>query len=165
MARTELNRNVLPSLIDRLTDEAPKQPQDPSMTHEESLRRFRDSVRRDIGDLLNTRRSIVAVDPVFKEVLESVHEYGLPDFTGTAPSTKEGRQRLCDEVRDTIRTFEPRLAHVSVSITDDKGEKTTMPRVRFIVSGTLLVDPTPERVTFDTVLDVPSGTIEIGAGT
>lgn len=135
------------------------------MTHEESLRRFRDSVRRDIGDLLNTRRSIVAVDAVFREVLKSVHEYGLPDFTGTSPSTKEGRERLCGEVRETIRSFEPRLAHVNVSIADDKDAKTATPRVRFVVSGTLLVDPTPERVTFDTVLDVPSGTIEMGAGT
>lgn len=159
MARTELDRNVLPSLLDRLTDESPRDAADVPLTREESARRFRMSVQRDVEQLLNTRRTIVAVDSMFAAVLDSVHEYGLPDTTGTAPGTAEGRQRLTDDVRDTILRFEPRLTNVNVRLTESDQVKT--PQVRFVVEGTLRMDPTPEQIVFDTVLDVPTGVIDV----
>ena len=61
--RTELERTVQPSLLDRLTDEAPQVPVDPPMTRDASVRAYRASVQRDLGWLLNTRRSIVEVPP------------------------------------------------------------------------------------------------------
>jgi predicted component of type VI protein secretion system len=36
--------------------------------------------------------------------------------------------------------------------------------LRFHVEGTLLMDPTPEQVIFDTVLHFASGEYEVGAG-
>ncbi len=159
MARTELDRNVQPSLLDRLTDESPRTPADQSLARDESARRFRMSVQRDVEQLLNTRRNIVPVNAMFVEVHNSVHEYGLPDTTGIAPNTAEGVKRLTDEVRDTILRFEPRLANVKVRLVENDQVRT--PQVRFVVEGTLRMDPTPEQIVFDTVLDIPSGVIAV----
>ncbi|HEY0928785.1 MAG TPA: type VI secretion system baseplate subunit TssE [Gemmatimonas sp.] len=159
MARTELDRNVQPSLLDRLIDESPLDGADAPKTHEESARLFRISVQRDVELLLNTRRSIVPVDSMFREVRHSVHEFGLPDTTGISPGTPEGRQRLTDDVRDTILRFEPRLANVVVKLGESDRIKT--PQVRFVVSATLRMDPTPEQIVFDTVLDMSTGAIDV----
>jgi len=159
MARTELDRNVQPSLLDRLIDESPLEAADAPKSHEESARLFRISVQRDVELLLNTRRSIVPVDPMFSELRRSVHEFGLPDTTGVSPGTPEGRARLTDDVRDTILRFEPRLANVVVRLGESDRIKT--PQVRFVVSATLRMDPTPEQIVFDTVLDMSTGAVDV----
>jgi type VI secretion system protein ImpF len=53
-----------------------------------------------------------------------------------------------------IRQFEPRLANVQISQQDDP-IKTR--RMRFRIEASLLVDPAPERISFDTVLQLSSG--------
>ena len=65
MARTELDRAVLPSLLDRLTDEDPRTTSDVAVSREESVRRFRQAVQRDVEALLNTRRWLVSSQTVW----------------------------------------------------------------------------------------------------
>jgi predicted component of type VI protein secretion system len=77
MARTELDRAVRASLLDRLTDLEPREPSDRNITREESASAFRRSVQRDVEALLNSRRTIVPVPAGCNEVLHSAHEYGL----------------------------------------------------------------------------------------
>src|SRR5690606_33022705 len=114
-------------------------------------REYRVSVQRDLEWILNTRRSIVPVRPEFTEVLSSVHEYGIRDTTGLAIATAEGRQALIDEIRDAIARFEPRLTNVRVTLSDANQVKS--PQVRFTVEATLRLDPSPEQIVFDTVLE------------
>ena len=159
MARTELDRAVLGSVLDRLTDEAPREPADPHISREESARRFRQSVLRDLDWLLNTRRTSVVAD-VEGEVHDSVYEFGLRDFSGLSTSTADWRQRLLADVQDAIRRFEPRLANVNVELSDGGANPATH-QVRFVISATLLMDPSPEQVVFDTLLEVASGTYQL----
>lgn len=156
MARTEIDRAVLPSLLDRLTDEQPAQPADALVSREESARRYRESVQRDLDWLLNSRRTIrTAADD--SQVARSVHEFGLPDFSSRTRSDAGWQKKLVDDFAATIRTFEPRLANVKVSL----AEASDMHRVRFNIAATLLMDPSPEQVVFDTVLEVASGEIAV----
>ena len=159
MARTELDRAVRPSLWDRLTDEEPRVSADRAITREESAQAFRRGVQRDVEALLNTRRTIVGVTPDLSELRRSVHEYGLPDTTGTAVGTAEGRQRLTDDIRDALQRFEPRLMNVRVHLTESSQLRT--PQVRFTIEATLKMDPSPEQVFFDTVLEISSGTYDV----
>lgn len=159
MARTELDRAVQPSLLDRLTDDAPREPADRATTRETSEREYRRGVQRDVEWLLNTRRSIVPVPSGATEVARSVHEYGVPDTTGLAIGTGEGQKRLTADIRDTLKRFEPRLTNVQVRLTDSAQIST--PQVRFVIEATLLMDPSPEQVVFDTVLEISSGTYEV----
>lgn len=159
MLRTELDRTVRPSLLDRLTDEDPQQPADSPLSREESVRQFRRAVQRDIELLLNTRRGILPLDERHRELRHSVHEFGLPDTTGLAMATTAARTRLTDAVRDTLERFEPRLTNVVVRITDS--DQICTPQVRFSIQATLRMDPTPEQVVFDTVLEMASGEYDV----
>jgi type VI secretion system protein ImpF len=163
--RTEIERTAQPSLLDRLTDHAPGVSADPATTREASTRAFRDSVQRDVEWLLNTRRTIVAVPPYFPEVRRSVHEYGLPDTTGIPVATPEGQAQLLAALQDTLERFEPRLARPRVRFAapvEATGGRT--PHIRFVVEATLMMDPSPEQVVFDTVLEVASGEYEVNEG-
>lgn len=159
MARTELDRAVLPSLLDRLTDEDPRTSVDVAVSREESVRRFRQAVQRDVEALLNTRRCIVEIGPADVELRRSVHEYGIPDTTGLAVGTNAGRKLLTDDIKDALQRFEPRLMNVSVRVTDSDQVRT--PRVRFAIEATLRMDPSPEQIVFDTVLEIASGSYAV----
>jgi type VI secretion system protein ImpF len=67
---------------------------------------------------------------------------------------------LLRRVEDAIALFEPRLANVRISIAELEGEKRRR-ELRFHVEGTLLMDPSPEQVVFDTVLHFASGDYEV----
>ena len=160
MPRTELERHVLPSLLDRLTDEAPDDAGDAPTTREDSVRRFRAAVQRDVERLLNNRRTTVSAGARHPQLATSVHQYGLPDLFAIAPGTPEGQEALTREVRETIARFEPRLANVLVRLVEN--DQRTAPQVRFVVEGTLRMDPSPELVVFDTVVELASGDVDVG---
>lgn len=158
MVRTELDRAVQPSLLDRLIDEFPREAADRATTREASARAYRLSVMRDVEWLLNTRRTPIFAGPGFPEVTNSVHQYGLPDMSGLSFTNVEGRKRLTTDVADTIRRFEPRLMNVVVKLSD---EAASVSEVRFSVSATLRMDPSPEQIVFDTVLEIASGVYDV----
>lgn len=159
MARTELDRAVSPSLLDRLTDLSPRESADRAISREESATAFRRSVQRDVEALLNSRRSIVSVPPGCREVLRSVHEFGLHDTTGVPVGTPEGRRKLTEDIRETLQRFEPRLVNVRVVLVETTQLKAQ--QVRFTIEATLRMDPSPEQVVFDTVLEVARGVYDI----
>jgi len=161
MARTELDRAVRPSLLDRLTDLAPKEMADRQVSREESAAVYRRSVQRDVENLLNTRRTIVGVPPGCHEVLRSVHEYGLRDTTGLAVGTPAGRRALTEDIRESLVRFEPRLINVRVVLVETTQLKAQ--QVRFTIEATLRMDPSPEQVVFDTVLEVARGTYDVAS--
>lgn len=158
-ARTEIERTVQPSLLDRLTDLEPQRTLDPPTSYEASAEAFRASVQRDLQWLLNTRRSIVPVPPDCPEVRASVHEFGLPDTTGIPIGTAEGREMLLTAMRDTLARFEPRLADVRITL--GELQQMSMPQLRFVVEAMLRMDPDLERVVFDTRLEVARGEYEV----
>jgi type VI secretion system protein ImpF len=163
VARTEIERTVQPSLIDRLTDREPGLRDDAQTTREESARQFRLSVERDVEWLLNTRRTMQPAPAGCPELHRSAHEYGLPDTTGIPVATKGGRERLLAALRDTLARFEPRLANPRVRLVE--AAQVNAPQMRFVVEATLVMDPSPEQVVFDTVLEISRGEYAvIGAG-
>ena len=155
MPRTEIERIIQPSVLDRLTDLEPGFAGDPPITREESVRRFRQSVQRDVEVLLNTRRVLVRAPDVCPELHASAYEYGLPDTTGIPIGSAEGRARMIKSLQDTLERYEPRLANPRVQIVES--DQVRSPQVRFVVHATLRLDPHPEMVVFDTTLELASG--------
>jgi len=79
-----------------------------------NLQRLRESVRRDLEDLLNTRVRCRSWPEGLDQLDHSLVNYGLPDFTGLklgAPSEQETFRRI---LQTAIETFEPRLENVTV---------------------------------------------------
>src|SRR5205807_2058192 len=130
----------------------------------ESVRQFKTGLQRDLEWLLNTRRIPIAAPDELEELGRSTYHYGLPDVTSISRDSHEARDRLLRRVEDAITMFEPRLANVNIAVVEMEGEEHRR-ELRFHVEGTLLVDPTPEQVIFDTVLHFASGAYEVeGAG-
>ena len=69
------------------------------------------------------------------------------------------RQRLLRLVEQTIAIFEPRLTAVRVRAIDSAASG---PRVlRFQIEALLKMDPAPEQVLFDTLLQLNSGEYQV----
>ena len=159
MGRTEIERIVTPSLLERLTDSQPGLAADPPITREESERRFRIGVERDIEALLNTRRAMYAAPEWHPELRRSVYDFGLVDTTGIPVGTKAGRDRLLAALQDAIERFEPRLAQPRVRLVD--AQQLRAPQVRFMLEAVLVMDPGREDIVFDTVLEIASGEYDV----
>ena len=91
MSKREIERTVQPSVLDRLTDTDPRSSVDPRTTYAESLRQFKMSVQRDLEWLLNTRRNPEAAGNEYKELCNSLYNFGVPDITERIPSALPSR--------------------------------------------------------------------------
>lgn len=128
------------------------------MSRSRSLRELKLSVRRDLEWLLNTRRVPIEIDEGLTEIRKSVLFYGLPDITGVSAKNQNEQRRLTRELEAALRTFEPRFIDLRVTL-EPLGEIERM--LRFRIEARLDVEPTPEPVAFDTVLQVGSGQFDV----
>lgn len=147
------------SMLDRLMTKKSSTTGEVSITRSDSVRQLKDGVVRDLEWLLNTRRIAVPPDESLKELNRSVYTFGLPDFTAYSLNSPKDRAKLVRFLQATVKVFEPRLANVRVVPLDEgtPGART----LRFRIEGLLLMDPAPEHVSFDTVLELTSGEYEV----
>jgi type VI secretion system protein ImpF len=116
------------------------------------IRELKRAVARDLEALLNTRREALDELPEsLEEVRRSLVTYGLPDFTAASLQSSRDRTRIRRALEDTIAAFEPRLERVRIELEETESSERAM---RFRVEGWLRLDPTPEPVAFDTVLQL-----------
>jgi type VI secretion system protein ImpF len=158
MARSGSDPNVTLSLLDRLTDQELSLRTDPPQGRAQSLRQLKTSLRRDIEWLLNTRRSIEASTDSSLEIGRSLFNYGLPDITSLGVRSTQDQKRLLWMIESTIANFEPRIQGARVTMEAVAGSARIL---RFQIQGLLRIDPAPERVTFDTVLELTSGEYQV----
>src|SRR5688572_20742018 len=135
MGRTEIERIVTPSLLDRLSDREPGIAADPPVTREQSERNYRRGVERDVEALLNTRRTMVPAPDWCPELRRSVYDYGLVDTTGMPVGTKAGRDRLLATLQYAIECFEPRLGQPRIKLID--AQQVRAPQIRFVLEAVL----------------------------
>ena len=130
------------------------------MTRPQSIRALKASVRRDLEWLLNTRRIPDEASDEYPECRRSLYNYGLPDFTAYSFANINDRAKLLRHLEETVRLFEPRLDAVRV-IPVEVGNENLTRLLRFQIEGLLKMDPSPEQVTFDTVLQLTNGEYQI----
>ena len=159
MARSNPESSVTLSVLDRLIDLDPRNSREVPLTRAQSLRLFKEALRRDLEWLLNTRRVAVPPDETLKEVNKSAYIFGLPDFTGYHLSAPQDQIRLLRYIQAATKLFEPRLANVRVAPIEAGLISARTMRLR--IEGLMLVDPAPEHVSFDTVLELTSGQYEV----
>lgn len=149
---------VTQSVLDRLIDDEPETRLDPPATRSGSFRQFKNGVRRDLEWLLNTRQIPSPAPREFKELFRSLYNYGLPDISSISRQSTNEQRRLLQALEQALMAYEPRILGVNVSL-DSTAQSTRV--VRFRIDGMLRVDPSPEHVSFDTLLDVPTGEYEV----
>jgi type VI secretion system protein ImpF len=162
MARGAGETTITISVMDRLIDAEPENRMENPLSRAQSVRLLKNSVRRDLEWLLNTRRIADAPDEGLKEINRSAYVYGLPDLSSVSVGSSGDRNRLVRNVLATINTFEPRLANVRLVLveTPDSSKKD----VRLRIEAMLRMDPVPEPISFDTVIELKSGNCHLSGG-
>lgn len=152
---------ITPSIVDRLLDFDPTNPNEAPKSRSQSLKELKQSVRRDLEWLLNTRHSPDGISKELEEVNKSLAKFGLPDFLGVSSQNDDDRKDLIRSVETALKIFEPRFMNLKITL--DDGDYLNR-GVKFRIQATLRVEPTPEPVVFDTILQVGSGDFEIKEG-
>lgn len=141
------------SILDRLIDLDPQAKRESPKSRSTTLREMKAAVRRDLEWLLNSRSMIDPEDLSLDEAKNSVAVYGLPDITGMAAENPDEQNRLSSALEHAIRIFEPRFLNPKITM---EPPTATQRSLKFRIEAQLDVDPAPEPVVFDTVLQLGS---------
>jgi type VI secretion system protein ImpF len=153
LARSTTETLVTQSVLDRLT-----QVEDWPTTRTQSVRFFREALKRDLEWLLNTRKPPLPELDSWPAARESVINFGLPDITSLGLTSASDHRSLRLALESCLRVFEPRLTDVHVTL---EGSDTVDRRLRFHIEGNMKLDPAPEEISFDTVLELTSGEYKV----
>jgi type VI secretion system protein ImpF len=145
-------------LLDRLLDDEPKIKTEAPMTRSTSLARLKAGLRRDLENLLNTRRTPDFIPEGSVEILRSVYYYGLPDITSMPANFLYEQTKLLQSIEMAVRTFEGRLDGVKVSLAPVADHSRVL---RFVIDGMLRIDPLPEHVVYDASIELTSLEVSI----
>ena len=135
-------------LMDRLVDvPLPEDRGRPTPVHE-----IRNSVSRDLEDLLNTRsEGARLIADTFKECRNSSLTYGILDFSSYSVLSPQDRDRIRRSLEQAIALHETRLTRVRVSLEPQREADRAL---RFRVDALLVLGEDNEKVQFDAVLQV-----------
>lgn len=158
MAEREPLGPVTLTVLDRLIDEEPKNRVEAPLTYSKSLAKLKVGLRRDLENLLNSRRNPEDVPESCVETAKSVHMYGFPDISSLPANFMYDQNRLISLLQETLNNFEPRLQGVKVTLVQAAGHSRV---VRFVIEGMLMIDPTPEHVVYDAALELTSGEYQV----
>ena len=162
MAELTQKERLQPSLLDRLTDDAPDKLQESREQRVLSISKLRQGVLRDLAWLLNTGslESVQKFDE-YPLVKSSVVNFGIPDLVGTSLSSTDVPE-IQRQIRQAIWDFEPRIfpesVVVKVAVSENKMNQNAM---TFDIEGDLWAQPLPLRLYLRTELDLETGNMEI----
>jgi type VI secretion system protein ImpF len=158
MAEIRNDRPLVTSVLDRLLDDEPERRQELPKARNQVLRELKESVRRDLQNLLNTRWRCSSWPPDLDELEQSLVNYGLPDFTGAnlAATRPDDFRQI---VEAAIRRAESRFKTVKVELLrhDDQIDRT----LRFRINVLLYAQPAPEPLVFDSQLEPVNCTFKV----
>lgn len=150
-----------PSLLDRLTDDAPHEKLESRDRRVLSPARLRESVLRDLAWLFNTT-NLEALQDLgdHPEAARSVINYGLPDLAGHTLSGIDVPE-LERMLRQAIWEFEPRLVRSSVSVRLAEGGEGSHNSMAFVIEAELWSQPLPLRLYLRTEIDLEDGDVRV----
>lgn len=157
MAAVDPKKPVIASLLDRLIDDRPDLKSEGRFTPQ--LSDLRQSVRRDLENLLNSRVSVCSLPPELTELPQSVVGFGIPDISGADLGTERKRKEFLRSVQVAIRQFEPRFKSVRVHLL--QSEEYVDRTLRFRIDAVMYADPLPETVVFDSSFEPSSGQFRV----
>ena len=146
------------SILDRLIDNEPGITRESASSRSTNLKQVKESVRRDLEWLLNTRETVGEHIADLPELRRSLATYGLPDFTGFGTNDLSDQKKMQLAIQNAIKFFEPRLQDVQVTLQPSHSNDRLL---HFRIDARLRVDPAPEPISFDTVLQLTSGEYEV----
>jgi type VI secretion system protein ImpF len=159
MARIDKNKKLRPSILDRLLDDEPHNQTEQDPGQHQLVKQLRNSVRRDLETLLNTRYYVLEPPAALIEVDKSLMNYGLPDLATINIADAKKRDEFTAGLQTILVEFEPRFKSVKVSYIDNKDE--TDRTLRFRIDAVIYADPLPQVVVFDSILESVTRTVSV----
>jgi type VI secretion system protein ImpF len=153
VARNKSDVLITQSLLDRLTD----LDQWPD-TRSASISMYRESLKRDVEWLLNTRQPVIPELEDYPATAASVFNFGLPDIHSFDGSKGKEQNALTVALEKCIRIFEPRISQPRVFLTRTDILSRSL---KFHIEGQIVYENMNEEIKFDTTLELISGEYEV----
>jgi type VI secretion system protein ImpF len=162
MAKPELRDRLQPALLDRLTDEAPDQSQEPEERRVMTKAQLRHAVLRDLGWLFNAMQPNPQWDEQQPALAASVLNFGLPPLAGQRVSLLDVSQ-LERTIFLAITRFEPRILPQTLTVRAIEAGSVmdTHNMIEFEIRGHLWAQPVPLEILLRTRLDLEAGQVEV----
>ena len=160
MQSISIKHKLRPSILDRIIDDSPELNKKEYQSDEKfNLNHLKNSVRRDLENLFNSRYRISDLPVELNEIKNSLVNYGLPDLATINMINIDKRADFCKKIEKTIKYFEPRFQSVKVKYLEniDHTDRT----LRFRIEAVLYAEPMPEKIIFDSILEPISRNISI----
>lgn len=103
-------------LLDRIAGSGDPRRVSSGATTKEDVEALMESVRRNLGRLLNARQGMCETAP----------DYGLPALTDLTIGSADYVQRVQEAIRVTVEKYEPRLRRLRVSLAPDEEKRQTL---------------------------------------
>jgi type VI secretion system protein ImpF len=155
MAELSRRERLQPSLLDRLSDNAPTSRRESADQQSLSMQQLRQAVLRDLAWLLNTT-NLAAVQDLdeFPGVAATTLNFGVPGFTGLVAAA-EKISTLEAAIAAAIRNYEPRIRPDSLRVrAREAREDQAVPTLVFDIQGELWAQPVPQQLFLETSIDI-----------
>ena len=156
-------RRYLPTLFDRLMDDAPSERSEPPEAYATTRAQMRHIIQRDLGYLLNTtNQADLFVEPSHTQVTSSCVNYGVPPLAGGYLSEKKWAD-IEAMIRQAIRHFEPRLMPGTLVVHPLLKEQASahFNVLTFEISGFIQMQPYPMEFIVQSAVDLETNRIEL----
>lgn len=127
-----------------------------------AMRELRESVRRDLEILFNTRPAHLSIDREFEELQKSLLSFGLPALQNLSLATTAQQNQFRVRLEALVRRFEPRLRDLVVEVLSSANSLDRT--LRFRIHAVLQADAASEAIVFDTMIDPASSGLTIIGG-
>jgi type VI secretion system protein ImpF len=144
------------SLLDRLLDNKPWAKTEYTALSGYSPDEYKESVRRDLTALLNTRSASSAAEFDSRDL--TVIDYGVPDFAHYSLEYGDDRDLIARRIARAIKWFEPRLRNPVVLIEPDVEDEQS---ILIKISAELMVYEEAVHVSFLTHTQTETGKWEV----
>ncbi|WP_277187839.1 type VI secretion system baseplate subunit TssE [Caballeronia sp. BR00000012568055] len=154
---------LLPSLLDRLTDEHPQRASEPLDARFMSGDDLRASVLRELRWIFNSVGQASGIDAKrHPHVSDSVLNYGLPSIVGHYAASVDF-DRLQSAMRRAIVRFEPRILPASIVIEPASGRSKpeSLNQIALVIRALLWFRPAPLEVVMRTQIDLENGGVTV----
>jgi type VI secretion system protein ImpF len=161
MADSLLTERLQPSLLDRLTDQAPEQKTEGREYRAIDLVNLREIIKRDLSWLLNTNSIESTLDPArHPNVIRSVLNYGVVEVSGEF-STSAKAEMIRKSIVRAISVHEPRIIPGTAAVDMRTEESSSQMIVTFDIHADMWAQPVPIELYLRSKVDLTSGEVSL----
>ncbi|KND56928.1 putative protein ImpF [Candidatus Paraburkholderia schumanniana] len=156
---------LLPTIIDRLRDDAPQCKREAPGEYTVSRAQLREIIQRDLAYLLNCTSIDEQIDRTcYPEAATSTLNFGVPSLTGAYMASRNWAE-IERVIRRALHDFEPRLIadSFSVRLTNGAANNDHYNNLTFEIRGMIRIDPYPMEITVQSTLDLETSRMHTAA--